>query len=160
MDFVGVCRTLLELMETCRSKGFLYHKSLSFFGGMIFLFKGFWNQLVLLICSPWLRVYFFAKVELSRRKQQILEIKSSSNKLSVFYLLNLLYCSQLMWMAKNNPSAKLKNWQTKGKLMKPMTARNENIEKQLRKPLTWFCKYYPKRTVSYTHLTLPTKLEV
>ena len=32
--------------------------------------------------------------------------------------------------------------------MKPMTARNENIEKQLRKPLTWFCKYYPKRIIN------------
>ena len=40
------------------------------------------------------------------------------------------------------------------------------IQKQLDKPQTWFCKYYPARirnvgekeiaAVSYTHLTLPT----
>lgn len=47
--------------------------------------------------------------------------------------------------SKNIPSDKLKNSKTEGKKSERMAQIDNNLKKQLAKPQTWFCKYFPKR---------------
>ena len=51
----------------------------------------------------------------------------------------------LLRTAKKYPSGKLKNLLTEGKKSERMVQMDESIRKQLEKPQTWFCKYFPKR---------------
>ena len=89
---------------------------------------------------------FFCKGIAVITKRQIPCRKSSSNKLSVFSALNLPYwAASTLIKAKNIPSDKLKNSKTEGKKSERMAQIDNNLKKQLAKPQTWFCKYFPKR---------------
>lgn len=81
-------------------------------------------------------------------KRQTQGWKSSSNGVERIFSFP---CSLPYWMpallktAKNILQASWKTCWQKGKKSERMVQMDESIRKQLEKPQTWFCKYFPKR---------------
>ena len=73
--------------------------------------------------------------------------KSSSACRAYFSLPIWLFDRHHSWKAKNIPWAGRKSLRNKGrKNIRAMAHKNDyQIQKQLDKPQTWFCKYYPAR---------------